>query len=76
MYPETNKRVYSAEAYLEPVLDRANLKVLVGAPVTKILSEDISGTLSATGVEFSVNGKLYSASATGEVILCAGCAPF
>ena len=70
--PTTNKRAYSAEAYLEPVLDRANLKVLVGAPVTKILSENASGILNATGVEFSVNGKLYTASAIDEVILSTG----
>lgn len=57
---KTNKRAYSAEAYLEPVLDRPNLNVLVGAPVTKVLSENVSGLLIATGAEFSVDGKSYT----------------
>lgn len=70
--PRTNKRAYSAEAYLEPVLDRPNLKVLVGAPVTKVISENASGLLVATGAEFNVDGKSYTTWATDEVILSAG----
>ena len=70
--PTTNKRSYSANAYLEPVLGRSNLKVLVGAPAAKVLLEDKSGALVATGVEFVVDGKTYTTFAAQEVILSGG----
>ncbi|KIP08918.1 hypothetical protein PHLGIDRAFT_103537 [Phlebiopsis gigantea 11061_1 CR5-6] len=70
--PTTNKRSYSSNAYLEPVLDRPNLKVLISAPVEKVVLEKRSGTLVATGVEFIVDGKTHTTSAGHEVILAAG----
>ncbi|RDB27705.1 Pyranose dehydrogenase 3 [Hypsizygus marmoreus] len=70
-------RVYSTNAFLEPVLDRKNLYVLTGAEATKILFANATGvnaSLIATGVEYGtpVNTMLYTASATREVILSAG----
>ena len=70
--PVTNRRSYSTNAYLEPVLDRPNLKVLVGAPVAKVVLEEKSGSLVATGVEFIVDGKVHTTFAGCEVILSAG----
>lgn len=70
--PTTNKRSYSANAYLEPVLGRPNLKVLTSAPATKVVLENKSGVLVATGVEFIVDGKTYTTLARQEVILSAG----
>ncbi|KAI0031896.1 GMC oxidoreductase [Vararia minispora EC-137] len=70
--PRTNKRTHASQAYLEPVLDRPNLTVLVNAPVIKIVSFINSGELVASGVEFAVDGKTYTTKASTEVILSAG----
>ncbi|RDB27707.1 Pyranose dehydrogenase 3 [Hypsizygus marmoreus] len=70
-------RVYSTNAYLEPVLERKNLFVLTGAQATRILfanSTRINTSLIATGIEYGtpVNTTRYIATATREVILSAG----
>jgi choline dehydrogenase len=54
--------------YLRPVMNRANLEVAVDAHAHRIILE--SGR--AVGVEYEVDGKLYTARAEREVILCAG----
>ncbi|RPD56267.1 GMC oxidoreductase [Lentinus tigrinus ALCF2SS1-7] len=70
--PRTNKRTTSV-AYLEQAGARPNLKVLVNAPVARILSAPGSGFV-ASGVEFLYDGQKHTVSTTadGEVILSAG----
>ena len=64
------RRWSAAEAYLRPVLGRANLKVETGAHTTRIRVE--GGR--ATGVDYAVGKRRTprSAVAAGEVLLCAG----
>ncbi len=62
------QRCSAAKAYLTPVLDRPNLTVLTEARLTQILLEE----KRATGVEYEQKGKVVRASASKEVLLCAG----
>ena len=55
---------------------RPNLKVLVNAPVAKILSSSLAGSeFVASGVEFLFDGATHTVQTTsnGEVIISAGC---
>ena len=61
------RRLSAARAYLHPVIDRPNLTVTTRALVHKVL---FNGT-RATGVQYSVRGKVHTANA-GEVVLCGG----
>ncbi|KAG6839143.1 hypothetical protein C0991_005467, partial [Blastosporella zonata] len=83
--PVKSVRVYSTNAYLEPVLNRTNLFVLTGAEATQLLFDqdsipaDITNVtaaeLVATGVEYGTPMNLTqrnSAKANIEVILSAG----
>ncbi|KZT63569.1 GMC oxidoreductase [Daedalea quercina L-15889] len=69
------RRSSSATGYLEPVLDRPNLDVLIETQVTRLISygED-SGVPSFTGVEMAQNSTAprYTIQASKEVILSAG----
>ncbi|KAI0030054.1 alcohol oxidase [Vararia minispora EC-137] len=69
---KTGKRSYAAQAYYYQQPHKANLKILTGAHLTKVLLEKTSADLLATGVEYSVSGKLYTARASKEVVLSAG----
>ncbi|KAJ7223143.1 alcohol oxidase [Mycena pura] len=71
---ETGKRVTAMTAYYKPVASRPNLKLLTGAHVTKILfkPEPAGGNHVAVGVEFSVDGKTYSAAVSKEIVVSAG----
>lgn len=60
-------RVTTNDAYLEPARDRANLRVVGGATVDKVLVE--AGR--ATGVRVRVGGEWLEVRAQG-VVLCAG----
>jgi len=65
------RRVNSARAFLDPVLDRPNLTVLTGAQVTRIRFDG----RRASGVELRRGGRRGQAetlSASGEVIVSAG----
>lgn len=62
------KRWNTAQAYLRPVLSRANLKAKVGAMVTRVLFEG----RRAVGVEYQQNGKIVRVRAEREVILSGG----
>ena len=64
------KRWSTAEAYLKPVLGRANLTVVTEARTTRIVVENGR----ATGVDYVVGKRRTPASAraAGEVLLCAG----
>lgn len=61
-------RVSAAVAYLNPARHRANLRIVTGAHVTKLIMEG----KRAVGVEWRVAGEVQSARANREVILSAG----
>jgi choline dehydrogenase len=61
-------RSSSAAEYLKPARDRANLTVLTGAPVTRVLMED----RRATGVEFRLGNENRKVRVRREVVLAAG----
>ena len=62
------RRCSSAAAYLRPALPRRNLHVVVNALTHRVL---LSGG-KASGVEFSVKGRVERVTATREVLLSAG----
>jgi choline dehydrogenase-like flavoprotein len=71
--PKTVQRSYSARAYYEPNKDRPNLTVLTDALVSKIEFDNSgSGDVTATGVQFLVNGTKYTVKANKEVIVSGG----
>ncbi|TYC51466.1 choline dehydrogenase [Rhodobacterales bacterium] len=61
------RRWSAANAYLKPALKRANLTLVKGALVRKVLIENGR----ATGVEFETGGSVREAKAAREVILAA-----
>src|SRR5215467_1448776 len=61
------RRLSAARAYLHPVMNRANLKVLCRAMTTKILFEGDR----AIGVEYRQHGSMRRALG-GQVLLCGG----
>lgn len=61
-------RSSSAQAFLHPVADRANLTICTNAHVSRVLMN----ANQAEGIEWISGGKLHKASATCEVILSAG----
>lgn len=66
-----NGRRHSAyRAFIEPVLSRPNLHVMINTRVTKVLIEPESKF--AYGVEFVRNNKKYRTMAKNEVILSSG----
>ncbi|HXW78167.1 MAG TPA: GMC family oxidoreductase N-terminal domain-containing protein, partial [Acidimicrobiales bacterium] len=62
------RRMSAARAYLHPVMDRTNLKVVTRAMVSRII---VNGK-RAEGVEFSLNGTGKRIARGGEVIVCSG----
>ena len=62
------RRDSAASAYLRPVIDASNLRVLTGAHAHRLL---MTGA-RATGVEFARDGALHRVEAGVEVIVCAG----
>lgn len=72
---ETRTRVSSESAYLtKEVLARPNLKVVVNATVTKILTERVGTEVKAVGVEFAhqQDGPRFRVRSKREVIVSAG----
>lgn len=63
-------RISSAKAFLHPHKRRKNLHILTGARATKVIIEP--GTKRAYAVEYTRNGKKYTARCRREVILSAG----
>lgn len=73
--PETCTRSSSVTAYYQPYRDRPNLTVLTEALVEHVeLEKSPDGSWVAKGVRFTdtTTGASYSASASKEVIVCAG----
>jgi choline dehydrogenase len=62
------RRMSSATAYLEPAVDRPNLRILTNALALKVA---IEGT-KASGVEIMVGGQHHFISVKREVVLSAG----
>ena len=62
------RRFSAARAFLEPALDRDNLRVELACMVERIIVEDGR----ATGVVLTRNGERYHAEVSGEVLLSAG----
>jgi len=62
------RRVSSARAFLEPVKDRANLSVLTGARVRRVVFEG----QRASGVEIDIGGSRQVIACRGEIVVCAG----
>ena len=61
-------RSSTASAYLKPARARANLRVVSGAHVMRVLFEG----RRAVGVAYRRDGRVLEARAAGEVILCGG----
>ncbi|KAF7860825.1 hypothetical protein EAF04_008343 [Stromatinia cepivora] len=68
----TKTRSYAASAYGIPALQRPNFHLVTAATVHKILFENTSSGIIATGVLASVEGDIKKFNATKEVILAAG----
>jgi choline dehydrogenase len=62
------RRHGTAEAYLRPVLEHPNLRVFTGAHVRRLLFDGSR----CTGVEWERDGRIETADAGAEVIVCAG----
>ena len=62
------RRWSTAKAYLEPAMDRPNLTVRTGAHAHRVVIE--GGR--ATGVAYEVAGRVTTAHAAAEVVLCGG----
>jgi choline dehydrogenase len=62
------ERVSAATAYLEPVRRRANLGVVTGAHVRRVLLDG----RRAVGVEYEQGGRLHEVRAGAEVVVSAG----
>lgn len=60
-------RFSAARGYLDPIKGRPNLKIITGATVRRIV---FTGR-RASGVEFEADGKVWTESCVGEVILSA-----
>lgn len=71
--PKTSTRSYATTAFFLPNKDRKNFLVLVEARVNRLVTEkDKDGLVTASGVEFSVNGQNYYVHPKKEVIVAAG----
>jgi choline dehydrogenase len=62
------RRCSTAVAYLHPVRERPNLRVITGAQTEKVLLDG----KRATGIAYQHRGKPWVAKARREVILCGG----
>jgi choline dehydrogenase-like flavoprotein len=65
--PVREERVTTNDAYLEPIRDRPNLRIVGDALVDRVVMDDGR----ATGVRARLDGE-WTAIEAGEVILCAG----
>lgn len=67
------RRSSTFHAYLEPAMDRANLTVVTGALVERILLEGGGDAVRATGVAYRTeHGTSEEVAASTEVVVCAG----
>lgn len=62
----------TAKAFLKPVAGRANLTIMTGCHVERLIIEQTGQGPVCRGVEFSGGGKAWNASAARETLLAAG----
>ncbi len=62
------RRVTAASAFLAPIMDRANLRIITGARVLRLVIEG----QRVTGVEYATSEGVQTLPAAREVIVCAG----
>jgi choline dehydrogenase len=62
------RRVSAAAAFLKPIQDRSNLKLITGTQVERLRIDN----RRCTGVETVIQGERVLAAAAREVVLCAG----
>ena len=67
---DRGRRCSTAVGYLRPAAKRANLTVLTGAHVTRLMHDGARRVVS--GVEYRHQGRLKTAVAACETLLCAG----
>ena len=72
MDPKSWERSHAGSAYYAPVADRPNLHLLTDAYVEKIILDKSESTVTATGVQYTYNGRPEVRKAKNEVLLCAG----
>ncbi|KAI0036761.1 alcohol oxidase [Vararia minispora EC-137] len=72
--PSNWTRSYSRSAYLDPIVNRTNLDVLVNATVSKIALDQSSTPAKATSIEFMTaeGGATRSVTVNKEVIVAGG----
>ena len=64
---------HTSQAFYLPASARPNLTVVVLAHVHSVVTEEAeNGNLTAVGVTFQVDGEVYTANASKEVILSCG----
>ena len=69
---KNGERWSTARAFLDPVMDRSNLRVITRATTERIVVETSQGRKRATGVQVKRWGKRFYVNAKREVILSAG----
>ncbi len=62
----------AATGFLKPVLSRPNLDMRLGAHIRRVITEEVDGSLRATGIEYEQDGRVFTAKARAEVLLAAG----
>ncbi|USW57851.1 Putative glucose-methanol-choline oxidoreductase, FAD/NAD(P)-binding domain superfamily [Septoria linicola] len=74
MDKETGRRAHARYAYIDPIVDRANLKILTGTTAEKIVFENKHHPFQATGVQIvdNASGNFTTVTARKEVVLAAG----
>ena len=66
-------RSYAVSGYLDPIMERNNLKILTGVDAVRLVLEGRdSAAMKATGVIFQAGGEQKTVNVSKEVLLCAG----
>jgi choline dehydrogenase len=75
-YFEVNQRrgirLNTAKAFLRPAAKRANLTIMTGCHVERLLIEKGEQGTACKGVQFAGDGRMFTATARRETLLCAG----
>ncbi|MCC2954943.1 GMC family oxidoreductase N-terminal domain-containing protein [Massilia sp. IC2-477] len=75
-YFEVNQRrgirLNTAKAFLKPAAKRPNLTIMTGCHVERLLFEDGQQGKACSGVQFSGDGRMFTATARRETLLAAG----
>ncbi|KAK5999348.1 hypothetical protein QM012_005566 [Aureobasidium pullulans] len=69
---DRHERSHAGVAYLDPIQERPNFKIITKALVHKLMIEEDSSGPITRGVLYSQNGTLHRIAARREVILAAG----